>query len=180
MHNSLNLTHVPVGCAVWPAFWTVTENLDDWPIGGEIDILENANDEWAGARVSLHTKDNCTIPPRIYDQSGVVAYTNCSAYTPENTGCTVEMNGTSTPSWGTKFNQQGGGIFAMERSFGSTGNGVRVWYWKHGDHPQDLSCESKAVDPSSWGKPGAHLNVADFCYDDFADHKVRDKTHSSQ
>ena len=34
----LELSHMPTGCATWPAFWTVTTG--QWPAGGEIDILE--------------------------------------------------------------------------------------------------------------------------------------------
>ncbi len=30
---------MPVGSAIWPAFWMLPEN-DDWPSGGEIDIVE--------------------------------------------------------------------------------------------------------------------------------------------
>jgi len=42
----LQVSHVPTGCAVWPAFWTVTKNQDAWPTGGEIDIIENVNDQY--------------------------------------------------------------------------------------------------------------------------------------
>ncbi|KAJ1599279.1 hypothetical protein NDA14_005963 [Ustilago hordei] len=125
----LNVTHVPIGCATWPAFWTATENLDSWPIGGEIDIMENANNEYKANLVSAHTSSSCTTPTSISDATGTVAYTNCSAYAPSNPGCRVEMNGTSTPTWGTSLNRAGGGIIAMERSFGTTGKGVRVWYF---------------------------------------------------
>lgn len=34
----LDVGHVPWGCATWPAFWTETQT--NWPIGGEIDIIE--------------------------------------------------------------------------------------------------------------------------------------------
>lgn len=34
----LDVSHMPTGCATWPAFWTVTSG--QWPIGGEIDIIE--------------------------------------------------------------------------------------------------------------------------------------------
>lgn len=152
----------------------MTEDLDSYPTGGEIDILENANDEWKGARTSLHTKDSCTIPSTISDQSGVVAFTNCSVYTSGNTGCTVEMNGTSTPSWGKSFNAQGGGIVAMERSLGSTGHGIRVWYWQNGEEPDNLRSGSQNVETSGWGKPGADFDVADSCHEDFGPHKVCD------
>ena len=60
----------------------------------------------------------------------------------------------------------------MERSMGSTGNGVRVWFWANGKEPSDLASGSQAVDPSSWGTPGADFDVADNCHGDFGPHKV--------
>jgi hypothetical protein len=38
----LLLTHMPEGCATWPAFWTLSEK-GPWPKGGEIDIIEGAH-----------------------------------------------------------------------------------------------------------------------------------------
>jgi hypothetical protein len=35
----LDISHMPTGCATWPAFWTVNR-ADIWPQGGEIDIIE--------------------------------------------------------------------------------------------------------------------------------------------
>jgi hypothetical protein len=35
----LDLTHMPAGCATWPAFWTNSQ-AGPWPAGGEIDIIE--------------------------------------------------------------------------------------------------------------------------------------------
>ncbi|PWY97448.1 hypothetical protein BCV70DRAFT_143002, partial [Testicularia cyperi] len=169
----LNVTHVPTGCATWPAFWTVTDEIDNWPIGGEIDILENANDQYSSDLVSVHTNSSCTIPSTISSQSGTVAYTNCSAYYPSNPGCRVELDGTSTPTWGTSLNQAGGGIVAMERSFGTTGQGVRVWYFPNsGDSlPSDLKNGSTTVTPDNWGTPAAHLPIAS-CYKDFSAHNI--------
>ena len=31
--------HIPTGCGTWPAFWSDGPN---WPVGGEIDIVEGA------------------------------------------------------------------------------------------------------------------------------------------
>ncbi|CBQ72681.1 related to mixed-linked glucanase precursor MLG1 [Sporisorium reilianum SRZ2] len=170
----LNVTHVPLGCATWPAFWTVTQDIKAWPNGGEIDIMENANDEYNGNLVSVHTNTSCTIPSTISAQSGNVAYTNCSAYAPSNPGCRVETNGTSTPTWGRALNRAGGGIIAMERSFGTTGKGVRVWYFPNSNAsalPSDLAASSTAVNTDAWPKPAAYLPIAS-CYADFAPHNI--------
>ncbi|SNX85515.1 related to mixed-linked glucanase precursor MLG1 [Melanopsichium pennsylvanicum] len=170
----LNVTHVPVGCATWPAFWTVTEDLDSWPNGGEIDIMENANDQYPANLVSVHTNTSCTVPSSSSDQYGTVAYTNCSAYVTSNPGCRVETNGTSTPTWGRQLNRAGGGIIAMERSFGTTGKGVRVWYFPNNNAsalPSDLKNGSTAVSTDSWPKPNAYLPISS-CYADFEPHKI--------
>lgn len=178
LYNSLNFAHVPTGCAVWPAFWTVTEDLTNWPTGGEIDIAENANDQYSGALASLHTASNCLIPATSSLETGSVQYQNCSAYTDGNIGCRVELDGSSSstsssvPSWGSGLNSAGGGIYAMERSLGSTGNGIRVWFWPNGSEPADLQSGSQSVDTSTWGKPGADFDVADGCHGDFGDHKI--------
>lgn len=170
----LNVTHVPTGCATWPAFWTVTENLNSWPNGGEIDIMENANDQYTSNVASIHTNTSCTIPSTLSSESGTVAYTNCSAFAPTNPGCRVEMNGTSTPTWGSALNKAGGGLIAMERAFGTTGNGVRMWYFPNNapnSIPSDLASGSSTVSPDNWGTPNAHFPVA-YCYNDFGPHKI--------
>lgn len=35
----LDLSHMPEGCATWPAFWTLSQQ-GPWPHGGEIDVIE--------------------------------------------------------------------------------------------------------------------------------------------
>ncbi|KAJ9480240.1 Glycoside hydrolase [Pseudozyma hubeiensis] len=170
----LNVTHVPLGCATWPAFWTVTENINSWPNGGEIDIMENANDEYAANLVSVHTNTSCTIPNTISGQSGTVAYSNCSAFAPSNPGCRVETNGTSTPTWGQALNRAGGGIIAMERSFGTTGKGVRVWYFPNNNPsaiPSDLSASSTSLNTDAWPTPNAYLPISS-CHADFEPHNI--------
>lgn len=151
----------------------MTSNLDSYPIGGEIDIAENANDQYPGALSSLHTSSSCTIANKISDQTGTVQFSNCSASTQDNSGCRIELaTSSSQPSWGAALNARGGGIYAMERSMGSTGNGVRVWFFANGTEPNDLKAGSQAVDPNSWGRPGAHFDVADNCHADFGPHNV--------
>lgn len=46
----LDVTHMPAGCATWPAFWTLTQS-GPWPQGGEIDIIEG----------DFHTHLQCVI-----------------------------------------------------------------------------------------------------------------------
>ncbi|TKY86166.1 hypothetical protein EX895_004991 [Sporisorium graminicola] len=136
--------------------------------------MENANDEYPANLVSVHTNTSCTIPSTISGQSGTVAYSNCSAFVPSNPGCRVETNGTSTPTWGRALNRAGGGLIAMERSFGTTGKGVRVWYFpnnKPSSIPSDLSASSTAVSTDTWPTPNAYLPISS-CYADFAPHKI--------
>lgn len=164
--NRLNAAHVPTGCAVWPAFWTVTSDLSSYPAGGEIDIAENTNDQYRGAFSTLHTQQSCTIPSQISSQTGTILNTNCSALASGNQGCSTEL---PSNSWGSALNAAGGGIYAMERSLGSTGNGIRVWFFANGSEPADLAAGSTSVDTSTWGVPGANFDVADSCHSQFSE-----------
>lgn len=178
----LNVTHIPTGCAVWPAFWTVTDqyNAGKWPAGGEIDIMENANDQYPSNLATLHTESNCTIPSTISTQTGTVLSTSClSPGSNGNQGCQTEMNGTSNANWGSSFNQKKtGGLFAMERAMGSEGSGISVWYFPKGSEPSDLAAGSQSVNPSNWGKAGANFNIANECNSDFGPHNVGDPVSS--
>jgi hypothetical protein len=168
---SLDVTHIPQGCAVWPAFWTVTSNISTWPVGGEIDILENANDQFVGNLATVHTKSNCIVGNSTTAWSGYLVNANCSALAANNVGCQTSMTGSGTPLW-KNLNAAGGGIYAMERSMGSTGNGVRVWYWQRYNAPANLASDSTSVDPTTWGTPGASFNIANNCHSQFGPHNV--------
>ncbi|KAE8214441.1 hypothetical protein CF327_g2151 [Tilletia walkeri] len=171
----LNVSHVPYGCSVWPAFWTVTVDYDTgaWPAGGEIDIVENANDQFPGNLASLHTNPGCTIPSKISSQlsSSTVQYTDCSGKTAENTGCRVMM-GSNPPTWGAPLNRNKGGMFALVRDLSPGGSGISVWYWEPDAVPSDLRASSKAVDVSGWGTPAVHFDVADTCASYFGPHNI--------
>ena len=54
----LDVRHMPAGCATWPAFWLTDE--PNWPINGEIDILEGVNDQ-SVAKTALHTSMDCRM-----------------------------------------------------------------------------------------------------------------------
>lgn len=51
---------LPLGKGLWPAFWMLGSNIDEleWPLCGEIDILEYVGKEPNKIFTSLHTKDS--------------------------------------------------------------------------------------------------------------------------
>ncbi|KAG2079230.1 glycoside hydrolase family 16 protein [Suillus decipiens] len=115
----LDLSHMPEGCATWPAWWTLSEK-GPWPNGGEIDIIEGVN---LGQQnlASLHTTPDC-IMSEVRSQKGSTESTSCDASVNSNQGCGVSFG---QDSYGASFNAMGGGFYIMEKS--ST-NGVSVWF----------------------------------------------------
>lgn len=115
-------TFMPQGCATWPAFWTCTDG--DWPAGGEIDIVEGANDQGPRNLASLHTLYGCHVPGgQRSDQFGFTSQSDC-AYQP---GCSSTFFANS--SFGPSFNQNGGGYFAVRRETRPGDPGISVYFW---------------------------------------------------
>ncbi|KAF8962582.1 2 beta-glucan [Flammula alnicola] len=141
-----NIRHMPQGCGTWPAVWTVGA---DWPNEGEIDILEGVNDQGPD-QVTLHTGSGCTMPSSVA-QTGTTLQTNCDADANNNAGCGVQM--TDTRSYGSIFNNKGGGWFAVER----TGSFIKVWFWSRAATgiPSDVMNGETTVDTDNWGTPRA-------------------------
>ncbi|KAL9932308.1 hypothetical protein V8E36_008787 [Tilletia maclaganii] len=171
----LNVSHVPYGCSVWPAWWTVTVDYDTgaWPAGGEIDIIENANDQFSGNLVALHTNPGCTIPSTSSTQkaSTQIQYTDCNGKTAQNTGCRM-MLGSNPPTWGAPLNKAGGGLFVMRRDLSKGGSGISMWFFARGSEPADLRAGSRGVNPAGWGFPNAHFDVASTCASYFGPHYI--------
>lgn len=82
----MDAVHMPVGCATWPAWW---QNGPNWPIGGEIDILEGVNN-FKINQVSVHTDNGCTMPDNQkhtgYLTTGNFDNRNCASYATSNQG----------------------------------------------------------------------------------------------
>ena len=144
----LDLAHMPGGiCATWPAFWTVGPN---WPSGGEIDIIEgvhtqNTND------ITLHTSPGCSISNNNAF-SGSIGTDNCYIYAPgqsDNAGCQINTGNTAT--YGSGFNANGGGVYAMEW----TSEAISVYFFQRGSVPSDIS--SGSPNPDGWGQPIAQF-----------------------
>ena len=49
---------MPAGCGVWPAFWLTDEA--NWPVHGEIDIVEGVNYQGV-AKTALHSTKGCSM-----------------------------------------------------------------------------------------------------------------------
>lgn len=47
-------------CGSWPAFWALNNN-GDWPVGGEIDIVEGQNDAQRNV-FAAHAETGCSLP----------------------------------------------------------------------------------------------------------------------
>lgn len=54
----LDVRHMPAGCASWPAFWLTDE--PNWPVNGEIDILEGVNTQTL-VKTALHSTMDCSM-----------------------------------------------------------------------------------------------------------------------
>ncbi|TKY87307.1 hypothetical protein EX895_003984 [Sporisorium graminicola] len=129
---------MPQGCGTWPAFWTCTNG--NWPSGGEIDIIEGANDQGPRNLASLHTQYGCTIPAGYRsDQSGFSGATDC-AYQP---GCSSSFVANS--SYGPDFNKNGGGYFAMRRETRPGDPGIGVYFWPMSTSPSSLPAAVAAI-----------------------------------
>ncbi|EPQ26702.1 uncharacterized protein PFL1_05681 [Pseudozyma flocculosa PF-1] len=148
----LDASHMPVGCGLWPAFWTVPTNpVGSWPNGGEIDIVEGVHD-YSVNTYSIHTARGCTVNATTNTQLGTYALsnltmaTNCASFDTGNEGCGVRSN--RRDDYGKRYNANGGGIHAM---VWDTDTGIRSYFWPRSSMPADLA--SDQPDPSTWGTP---------------------------
>ncbi|KZV64904.1 glycoside hydrolase family 16 protein [Peniophora sp. CONT] len=143
-----NVLHMPQGLGTWPAIW---ENGDNWPNGGEVDILEGVNDVTPDA-TTLHTSAGCTMPSSR-SMTGSATGTDCNAAANGNAGCGVHISDAN--SYGPAFNANGGGWYAMER----TNNFVKVWFFARNDGsvPADIKNGASSINTDNWGTPDAYF-----------------------
>ncbi|KAJ5498641.1 Concanavalin A-like lectin/glucanases superfamily [Penicillium expansum] len=143
----LDLAHMPSStCGSWPAFWMLGSN---WPNNGEIDIIEGVNEQTQN-QMALHTSDGCTVNNTGF--TGTLDTANCYVQAPgqsANSGCSIRSD--STQSYGTGFNNVGGGVYATEW----TGSAISVWFFPSYAVPGDLS--SGNPNPAGWGTPTARF-----------------------
>ncbi|KAE8349687.1 concanavalin A-like lectin/glucanase domain-containing protein [Aspergillus coremiiformis] len=136
-----DILHTPYGCGTWPALW-LTDPIN-WPTNGEIDVLEATNHAPDGNAMTLHTTSGCNMKVKR-KQTGDALYTSCDNSTNSNAGCGVQA---APDSYGEPFNNNGGGIYAVELR----NAGIRVWMFPRDSIPPDLSTANRTPDPSTWG-----------------------------
>ncbi|PWN46547.1 hypothetical protein IE53DRAFT_292882, partial [Violaceomyces palustris] len=125
-------SRMPVGCGTWPAFWTCT--TESWPKGGEIDIIEGANDQGPLNLASLHTLNGCTIPNGTSEMDTSTSYQADCAYQP---GCSKRFS--LTDSFGQDFNSNSGGWYALVRDTrGEYAKGISIYFWPSDTPPSSL------------------------------------------
>jgi hypothetical protein len=173
----VDVRHMPDStCGSWPAFWMVgTENGEvKWPDAGEIDILEGVNEDTRNA-VTLHTSAGCVVENSSSPVMGVdgelampflgnMATSDCDVAAEgqdKNVGCSIkapepdQFKGVAT--YGTEFNNAGGGVYAMEW----TDSSISVWFFPR-DSPgiaafetpsNSTSNTTQTLDPFTFGTP---------------------------
>lgn len=143
----MDIQHMPQGCGTWPAAWEVGNN---WPNGGEVDIVEGVNDHGVN-QATLHTSAGCTMSGQ--SQTGTTVGTDCDANDNSNAGCGVQVN--KGNSFGPSFNSNGGGWYAMER----TNSFINIFFWERNDGsvPSDVKSGASSVNTGNWGTPVANF-----------------------
>lgn len=141
----LKYDHLPYGPGVWPGFWTM--NSDQvWPLGGELDILEYANDE--ANKVSFHTNKDCYLDQaKLYScvHGGGVSDTgplNCNTnYFANLMGCRPQQRRHN----GLYFSSRPG-VIATEW----TPEHIKVFHIPQDELPDDL--QSNSPRPDGWDR----------------------------
>jgi hypothetical protein len=135
-----DIAHMPGSiCGSWPAFWSVGKN---WPADGEIDIIEGVNLQDHN-EIVMHTAGTCSITDT--GMTGSVNATGCGEDL-GTVGCVIEGQ---QGSYGTSFNKQGGGVYAMQW----TEQFVKIWFFPRASIPTSIT--KGAPDVSQFGTPMA-------------------------
>ncbi|KAF5389760.1 hypothetical protein D9757_005970 [Collybiopsis confluens] len=141
---TIDVSHIPFGCSVWPSFWMLGTNAL-WPDAGEIDIIEGINGLTQN-QMALHTTPGCGLATNAI-QTGHIVQGDCSTAQ----GCLVQE--TKPNSFGSAFAQAGGGVFGAQLDV----SGIYMWFWPRNSIPQSISeaTFSSNMDISDWGTPTA-------------------------
>jgi len=140
---AMRFSHVPYGCGVWPAFFTLAPGAP-WPDGGEVDILEYVNDDVS--KTSLHTGHACRLDPNLVNRYGYMPDRNrmnydCRTRYPQHLGCAPNKWMRSGQQWA-----HNPGVVALER----TAEFLKIFFIPEGSIPGDLIGD--APRPDTWDR----------------------------
>ncbi|GAA6062619.1 hypothetical protein JCM10212_002213 [Sporobolomyces blumeae] len=144
-----DVERMPQVCGAWPAIWSTGDN---WPQGGEIDIVEFVSHQSMNS-FSVHTGDGCWAGSSGYTGRAMLATQNalnCAAEQTSAQGCGFRTTRNNTAGMGANFN--GGGVYVVEWSSA----GIKAWMFERDQVPNDL--KSKTPDPASWTKPDMYIS----------------------
>lgn len=142
-----DISHMPGSiCGIWPALWMFGPN---WPISGEIDIIEGVNSQTQTA-VTLHTAPGCSV-----SNSGTMLSTSLKTANCGFGGCGQQT--ADRQNYGDGFNAIKGGIYAMEWTSGH----IAIWFFPRYAVPSDILYGRP--EPSSWGPAVARFNGGQDC-----------------
>mmetsp|Transcript_93218 Transcript_93218/g.272873 ORF Transcript_93218/g.272873 Transcript_93218/m.272873 type:complete len:464 (-) Transcript_93218:69-1460(-) len=133
---------VPSGCGVWPGFWTVNSDVV-WPNGGELDVLEYANNE--DSKVSFHLGSRCVLDTQRINQcaprgSGAPGSSDCyTSYFKNFFGCIPRQR----LRRGSQYAEMPG-VIAAEWTM----DAITVYFFPDGQIPADLTADEPK--PDNW------------------------------
>ena len=107
-------------------------------------------------QMTLHASKGCTMKGVKRKESGASISGACNSTDGSNAGCGVHA---AKNSFGSTFNNNGGGMVAMELR----NEGIRMWDWLRNAIPADIT--NGAPDPSTWQEatadfPGTDCDIA--------------------
>ncbi|GAA5884531.1 hypothetical protein JCM16303_000014 [Sporobolomyces ruberrimus] len=146
-----DVERMPQVCGAWPAIWSTGEN---WPQGGEIDIVEYVSHQTTNA-FSVHTGEGCWAGSSGYTGRAMLATQNalnCNAEATSAEGCGFRTKRRDTVGLGS--NKNGGGLYVLEWSSA----GIKAWMFERDQIPKDLA--SKTPNPSSWTTPDMYISAS--------------------
>ncbi|KAK0436500.1 concanavalin A-like lectin/glucanase domain-containing protein [Desarmillaria tabescens] len=146
---TIDMIHMPYGCSVWPSFWTFGGTDLEWPMFGEIDIVEGIN-LITDNQMSLHHNDSSCVQPPNPGQSGKTVNTGCSD---QGGGVGCRVSETKPNSFGEGFSKNGGGVFALKFDV----SGAFIWFWPRQNIPNSITSaiSTSNMDTTDWGLPSA-------------------------
>lgn len=115
--------------------------------------------------MTLHTASGCTINNSGF--TGSLSTSNCyvdASGQSSNAGCGIQS--TNSQSYGTGFDNVGGGVYAMEW----TSSAISIWFFPSGSIPSDIT--SGSPNPAGWSTPAAYFNGGCDIDSFFNDHQI--------